>query len=180
MNESNIICPRCNLPSKRTTRGVCHNCYRKFIWVSQKVACKRCGRIRPIHAWGFCNGCYSSLFHIAKIKAHNRQKSYNISDELYKQLTSRCVICEFDKIIDLHHLDNNHSNNSPENLVGLCPNHHKMVHHRDLCSEVFNLLRQRGYKINEGYLPDNLLKTNLTATIHKNKLELNKESQKGV
>ena len=31
-------------------------------------------------------------------------------------------------MVDLHHLDRTHSNNDPENLIGLCPNHHKMVH----------------------------------------------------
>ena len=40
----------------------------------------------------------------------------------------KCIICGFDKVVDVHHLDENNKNNSPDNLVPLCPNHHKMYH----------------------------------------------------
>lgn len=41
-----------------------------------------------------------------------------------------CVICGEDRIVEVHHLDENHSNNSPENLIPLCPTHHKYWHSR--------------------------------------------------
>ena len=40
----------------------------------------------------------------------------------------KCVVCGFDKIVAIHHIDENKKNNSPENLIPLCPNHHEMVH----------------------------------------------------
>jgi len=40
----------------------------------------------------------------------------------------KCVVCDFDSIVDIHHIDENHKNNDPTNLVCLCPNHHRMYH----------------------------------------------------
>lgn len=33
-------------------------------------------------------------------------------------------------IVAVHHYDGNHDNNSPENLIPLCPTHHQYVHSR--------------------------------------------------
>lgn len=42
----------------------------------------------------------------------------------------KCIICGEDKIVDVHHLDENNSNNDPGNLVPLCPTHHAYLHSR--------------------------------------------------
>lgn len=46
----------------------------------------------------------------------------------------KCVVCDEDKIVAVHHYDHNHENNDPKNLVPLCPTHHNYVHskYRDL------------------------------------------------
>lgn len=41
-----------------------------------------------------------------------------------------CVICGENKIVEVHHLDNNHNNNDPSNLIPLCPTHHQYWHSR--------------------------------------------------
>lgn len=41
-----------------------------------------------------------------------------------------CVICGESRIVDVHHLDENRKNNSPENLIPLCPTHHMYWHSR--------------------------------------------------
>lgn len=40
----------------------------------------------------------------------------------------KCVVCGEDKIVAVHHYDENHHNNDPANLVPLCPTHHQYVH----------------------------------------------------
>lgn len=40
----------------------------------------------------------------------------------------QCIICEEDNIVAVHHFDEDHSNNSPENLIPLCPTHHQYFH----------------------------------------------------
>lgn len=40
----------------------------------------------------------------------------------------KCVICDEENIIAVHHLDENKSNNNPSNLIPLCPTHHQYWH----------------------------------------------------
>lgn len=40
----------------------------------------------------------------------------------------KCIVCGEDKILAVHHLNEDHSDNRPENLVPLCPTHHQYVH----------------------------------------------------
>ena len=41
-----------------------------------------------------------------------------------------CVVCGENKIVAVHHYDENHNNNSIENLIPLCPTHHQYAHSR--------------------------------------------------
>lgn len=43
-------------------------------------------------------------------------------------LYGKCECCGYDKVLDLHHIDENHKNNSPENHGVLCPNCHALIH----------------------------------------------------
>jgi len=100
-----------------------------------------------MHSKGYCAGCYNFLFHLDKVKAYHYRKWHNIDAETYKRLTQKCVICSFNKVVDLHHLDSNKQNNSEDNLIGLCPNHHKMLHDFQYRDEILNILREKGFKI---------------------------------
>lgn len=40
----------------------------------------------------------------------------------------QCVICDESLILEVHHLDENHLNNTPSNLIPLCPTHHQYWH----------------------------------------------------
>lgn len=54
-----------------------------------------------------------------------------------------CIICGEDKIVAVHHFDEDHSNNSPENLIPLCPTHHQYFHskYRSLVDKQINNYR---------------------------------------
>lgn len=39
-----------------------------------------------------------------------------------------CILCGFDMVVEVHHLDGNHFNNDQKNLIPLCPNHHRSLH----------------------------------------------------
>ena len=103
----------------------------------------------PFHAKGLCNGCYNFVFNLDNAKAWNKKNLYGIDIELYKKITSKCIICGFDKIVDLHHLDQNKKNNTEPNIVGLCPNHHKMMHDFRFRQEMSNQLKEKGFNIPE-------------------------------
>lgn len=40
----------------------------------------------------------------------------------------KCVVCDENKIVAVHHYDENHDNNVPENLIPMCPTHHQYMH----------------------------------------------------
>jgi len=83
---------------------------------------------------------------LEQTKAQNYKKRYHVGIT-YKQLTKECIICGFNKVVGLHHIDENRKNNNSNNLIGLCPNHHQMYHNYRYREEITNLLRNRGYKI---------------------------------
>lgn len=162
--EIREICELCKKPKKEialsrsTNKYICHTCYKRYLWKPTLIKCKRCERMRVHQAKGFCQGCYNSLFHIERARLHNVKRYHNIDAELYKKITSQCVICSFDKIVELHHVDLNHKNNSEDNLVGVCPNHHKMIHNRDFRREIFTLLKEKGYNTPPIYHDDDYYK----------------------
>jgi len=171
MEKEVKVCSKCNKPRIRFTKGVCHNCYRKHLWDAKLITCKRCNREMRNHAFGFCKGCYSSVFNIDYIRTANAKYYHNIDGDLYKKLTAVCVVCGFDKIVEIHHLDHNHKNNSSDNLAGLCPNCHKLLHHRAYSKEILSILKEKGFKVKEGYADDEFYKKQATPTIHKKRFE---------
>ena len=39
-----------------------------------------------------------------------------------------CVVCGENKILDVHHFDENKFNNNPDNLIPICATHHNYLH----------------------------------------------------
>ena len=140
-------CVNCNKDKEHHAKGLCFSCYTKVSWKPKMGTCKRCKREMPIKCKGLCPGCYNFVFQLDKNKAWNQRKNYQIDIEDYKQITSKCIICGFEKVVDLHHLDQNKNNNSKTNLLGLCPNHHKMLHDYRYRQEMLSLLKEKDYAV---------------------------------
>ena len=85
----------------------------------------------PIKEKYFCSrNCANSTG--GKAKADKLESSGNMK---YQSVARRnhekeCIVCGFDKIVEVHHINEVHSDNRKENLVFLCPNHHSMYHSR--------------------------------------------------
>ena len=144
-----IKCKNCGEETEHEAKGYCHKCYIKLAWKPKEKECKRCKRILPLKAKGLCGGCYNTIFMLEVTKDHNHRLRHNIYSDLYNKITKSCAICSFDKIVDLHHLDENKANNSKDNLVGLCPNHHKMFHDLRYRNEIAKQLREKGFNFKE-------------------------------
>jgi len=140
-----VKCIKCGEEREHQAKGYCEYCYKKYLWKPKIITCKRCGREKPLHGKGLCGGCFNFTFRLDANKAWNYKKYHNINVELYKKVTSKCIICGFDKVVDLHHLDENKEHNSESNLLGLCPNHHRMVHDFRYREEIFRQLIEKGY-----------------------------------
>lgn len=45
----------------------------------------------------------------------------------YRQHAAPCILCGFE-YSDVHHVNGDKSDNSPQNCIPLCPNHHRLLH----------------------------------------------------
>lgn len=105
-----------------------------------KKLCKICktdfifkGRIRTKE--------YERALFCSRSCANTRTKWWNVNATHYRTIALRhhaekCVICGFNKIVAIHHIDENKKNNSPDNLIPLCPNHHEMYHSNKWKNEI--------------------------------------------
>jgi len=72
--------------------------------------------------------CSNSFFRSGKDNPNWKETSTQYRTKCFEYHKKECIICGEFKVIEVHHLDENRSNNSPENLVPLCPTHHKYWH----------------------------------------------------
>lgn len=77
---------------------------------------------------GTCShSCSNKHFRKLRNKPENYSRYTTICWEYHEK---KCVVCGEEKIVAVHHYDENHNNDAPENLVPLCPTHHQYVHSR--------------------------------------------------
>ncbi len=129
-----ILCKECGKEKIHCAKGLCYTCYKRI--GTPRVVCIICKKQRPHKAKGMCGPCYMKTLYYDKIKESNIKRYHNISLAEWKAITKMCIICEFDKIVELHHLGRDKKNNQIDNLIGLCPNHHKMLHNEKYGDEV--------------------------------------------
>ncbi len=117
--------------------------------------CQCCGK-EFIFTGRFKTKAYTSAKFCSRSCANNRQSVWDnkISDGesngkwvryraiAFKYHGEKCVVCNFDKVIEVHHLDHDRTNNSKENLVPLCPNHHMMIHRSNYADEVLKEIKE--------------------------------------
>ncbi len=72
--------------------------------------------------------CSNSYFRSGINNPNWKESRYTTTCFLYHQ--KKCIACEENKIVEVHHRDNDKHNNAPENLIPLCPTHHKYYHSR--------------------------------------------------
>lgn len=142
-------CNSCGEVKEHHAKGMCGNCYKR-LWNPDGHKCKRCERTIKVHAKGLCAGCYNFVFRSVQNKAWTFYKKYGLPASQYRKITKCCIICGFEHAVDLHHVDLNKQNNEPGNLVGLCPNHHRMIHSYNFTEQILDILRSKGYVV-----PDN-------------------------
>jgi uncharacterized OB-fold protein len=70
--------------------------------------------------------CSNTYFRSGKSNPNWKGERYRtLCFEYHKK---ECIICGENKIVAVHHFDENHNNNEPSNLIPLCPTHHQYVH----------------------------------------------------
>jgi hypothetical protein len=72
--------------------------------------------------------CSNTYFRSGKNNPNWKESTYRTTCFEYHK--KKCVVCDEDKIVEVHHMDENKDNNLPENLIPLCPTHHQYFHSR--------------------------------------------------
>lgn len=101
------------------------NCY---LNPENKKICPICKK--PIknfrHTTTCSHGCANSYFRSLKNNPNWKDEAYVSTCFYYHK--KECIICKELNKVEVHHYDKNKKNNKPENLIPLCPTHHKYMH----------------------------------------------------
>lgn len=150
LNPQNLnLCIVCGTPLKKQKSNIC-NKHPKIKYNSlPKVECKFCKKkttkansiiherscyLNPKNIkYCLCGNViknktkYCSKECLRKYNS-NTHGSYTYRKICFENYDKKCIICGEDKIVSVHHLDFDHRNNNPENLIPLCPTHHCYFH----------------------------------------------------
>lgn len=92
------------------------------------MLCKVCDN--PIKDYkkskGTCShACSNKFFRHVRNKPEKYKNYVTLCFHYHKK---ECVVCGENKIVAVHHMNENHNDNSIENLIPLCPTHHQYMH----------------------------------------------------
>ena len=73
-------------------------------------------------------GCANTYFKSGKNANNYKGETYR--SICWKNHKKECLICGESRIVEVHHIDENHENNEPRNLAPLCSTHHRYWHSR--------------------------------------------------
>lgn len=95
-----------------------------------KIDCPVCGKpIKNYRKNVTCSHeCANTHFRSNENNPNWKESSYKSTCFLYHERC--CVICGEANVVEVHHFDENNQNNTPENLIPLCPTHHQYMHSR--------------------------------------------------
>lgn len=126
-NTYKDICPHCH----KEFSHMCFSrhepkCYLNPINVKLCVICNKPVKNKKRQT---CSHSCSNTFFRSGLKSKTRTTGRSSYIELcFRHHERKCIICEERLIVHVHHLDHNRDNNIPENLIPLCPTHHRYWH----------------------------------------------------
>ena len=79
------------------------------------------------HSKGTCSrSCANKFFRSGLNNGNWKAESYR--SLCFVEHDKKCVVCGEDKVVAVHHMNEDHNDNRVENLVPLCPTHHTYMH----------------------------------------------------
>jgi len=105
---------------------------RKILYPQIEKTCPVCnksfktGQNAPKEKTTCSHACSNTFFRTGENHPNWKEDAYRSTCFYYHK--KECIICKEDKIVEVHHLDENRYNNKPSNLVPLCPTHHQYWH----------------------------------------------------
>jgi len=120
MRHSKIKCEKCE-------REFGNNNFSKHVKVCEGIKiCPVCSNKHTKTSVTCSYSCSNKFFRSGENNGNWKQEAYRSTCFQYHK--KECVVCSENKIVTVHHLNENHSDNRPENLIPLCPTHHQYFH----------------------------------------------------
>lgn len=120
--------------SQKKKCSFCEKEFSKAGFSNHYETCKN-GKNCPVcNVWFFgksttCSrGCANSYFRSGENNPNWKEHTYRTTCFIHHEM--KCCVCGEDKIVEVHHFDENKKNNKIDNLIPLCPTHHQYVHSR--------------------------------------------------
>jgi hypothetical protein len=119
----------CSFCDKETTKGVIKR-HESHCYLNPKNTkeCPVCSSpIKNYKTSKTCSyACSNTLFRSGTNNPNWKESRYQTT--CFAHHERKCVVCGEDKIVAVHHMNEDHNDNRPENLVPLCPTHHQYFH----------------------------------------------------
>lgn len=121
-----------SLGQRRQYLYACYIC-NKAVWRTPKDLQKSKSK------YYFCSKTCQTVWRNSKVYVGDKHPNWKTGVNSYRQIIARssserrCVLCQSTdpRVLAVHHIDKNRSNNSLANLAWLCHNCHFLVHHYD-------------------------------------------------
>lgn len=125
--NSKISCIYCK---KETTKGNIKKHEQHCFLNPENISyCKNCSE--PIKNYrsskGTCSRSCANTFFRSGIENGNWSGT-RYQTLCFTEHKKECIVCGEDKIVAVHHYNEDHDDNRIENLIPLCPTHHQYVH----------------------------------------------------
>ena len=101
-------------------------CQKPYMWEGRKKT-----KAYELQLTRYCSrACANSVGGKAKAAIHHPDETAQYTTVCWRHHPKECVVCDEQNIVAVHHYNENHDDNRPENLVPLCPTHHNYMHSR--------------------------------------------------
>ena len=140
LTKNNITLQKYTHPTKlKTVNKICPVCQKSFITKQNKREQIVCS-----------HSCSNTYFRSGASNPNYKHDKKDYRSICWKFHPKICIICNEEKIVEVHHFDENHQNNDPSNLIPLCPTHHQYWHskYRYLIIDKINKFISENQKIN--------------------------------
>lgn len=128
-------CPHCNIEFRYTTINI----HKEKCYLNPKNTryCAVCQKLLTRQQGTTCgHKCRANYLPFIKTRVATRKinnpdlKIGNYKRICFKEHGKKCWVCGEQKVVAVHHINENHEDDRPENLAPLCPTHHQYVHSR--------------------------------------------------
>jgi hypothetical protein len=131
-SNSNKIKCSCEFCSKQVTIPNLSK-HEKACWLNPTNIRKCNVCYKPIKDYlgskGTCSrSCANVFFKSGENNGNFKGDSYQYI--CFKYHLKKCIVCGEEKIVAVHHYNEDHFDDRPENLIPLCPTHHQYMHSR--------------------------------------------------